>query len=80
MVFRSMLCFGYGRWQAIRVDASVTERSIEEVADVGRAIMAVMLQTEAMSMAQVRRGVFIVIVRRGEAWRGGVSRSTKLML
>lgn len=51
-VAKSMLCFGYGRWQAIRVDASVTERSIEEVADVGRAIMAVMLQTEAMSMAQ----------------------------
>lgn len=49
-----MLLFGYGRWDEIRVDARLRNRSSEDVAAVGRAIIAVMLQTEAMSMAQVR--------------------------
>lgn len=51
-----MLLFEYGRWDQVRREADVWGRSIEDVAAVCRAIMAVMLQTEAKNVAQVRGG------------------------
>lgn len=48
-----MIMFGYGRWEKIREHAQVTERSVGDVAAVCRAMIAVMLQMEAISITQV---------------------------
>lgn len=48
-----MIMFGYGRWEKIREQAQVCGRSVGDVAAVCRAMIAVMLQIEAVSISQV---------------------------
>lgn len=49
----AMFLFGYGRWDKIRDQAGVSERSLVDVAAVCRGMVAVMLQMESISAAQV---------------------------
>lgn len=53
----AMIMFGYGRWEKIREQAMARERSVGDVATVCRAMIAVMLQMEAISISQVPRNV-----------------------
>lgn len=52
---RALYVFGYGQWEKIR-DRAAGQRSLGDVAAVGRAIVAVMLQTEAIANAKVCLG------------------------
>lgn len=65
----AMIMFGYGRWEKIRAQANVSERSVGDVATVCRAMIAVMLQMEAISISQVPRTAPIYGNSAGVPWQ-----------
>lgn len=51
---RAMMLFGYGRWAQVQKEARGVDRCLEDIAAVGRAMIAIMLETEATVMCKVR--------------------------
>lgn len=47
------MVFGYGRWAQVRKEANLMERSLADVATVGRALVATMLILESRNMGDV---------------------------
>lgn len=70
------MVFGYGRWAQVRKEANLMERSLADVATVGRALVATMLILESRNMGDVS----CLIWRAMQWFRGWLEITRSLLL